>query len=103
MEKNPQSEHLKNILLKKKHDQHDHNKECEMRITHQRDYKLVKYSGYKTESEETAKEKPNVKDIIKWTGTFWEIQVKVKVKVNFILEEATKAKRESRCVALLFL
>ena len=40
-----------------------------MRITHQRVYIRVEYSGYKTGSEETAKEKPKVKDIIGWTGT----------------------------------
>jgi hypothetical protein len=31
------------------------------------------------------------------------IKVKVKVKVNFALEQATKAQRGSICIALLFL
>lgn len=39
-----------------------------MRITHQRDYIRVQYSGYKTSSEEEAKEN-NVKDVVKWKGT----------------------------------
>jgi len=34
---------------------------------------------------------------------FREIKVKVKVKAKFTLEQATKAKRESRGIALLFL
>jgi len=34
---------------------------------------------------------------------FREMKVKVKVKVKFALEQATKAKRESRGIALLFL
>ena len=34
---------------------------------------------------------------------FYYIYVKVKVKVNFTLEQATKAQRGRRCIALLFL
>ena len=34
---------------------------------------------------------------------FSKVKVKVKVKVKFTLEQATKALKGSRCIALLFL
>jgi hypothetical protein len=36
-------------------------------------------------------------------GGEFVLKVKVKVKVNFTLEQATKVQRESKCTAILFL
>jgi hypothetical protein len=50
--------------------------------------------------QQTSGEKSSV---VACTKVKVKVKVKVKGKVKFTLEQATKAKRGSRCIALLFL